>query len=406
MDTAQNAFSSRCIDLSFSAYCSAPWQVSPEQACCGICPSPAINAYGTLIGLAIASFFNLLIVLFRPASSAIYICGQLMLGNMFVVAVAVRNSMGTLSEGTNAIQKWHAEFAFLLASSSCALIVACVLSDVHFIHGFARQEHLHQFQFRKAISRKRVTPTPHVVGAPTHRLFRRHRDSAWQRVRKLIARRQAYILFGLFSGTQLFWFVVYATTIWWGESTAFWQPQCDDLIGPANYAILTGVSWVFASLGFLSSILLSIPVFASVSASEFLVRAFHLSRRHRSNPDINLRLRLKVQNHIKRGKLDRTVLSSLHVESKAERMIKIVLSLTVWLFWFASLLIIFFKALQDFLLIGTAWPYAGIQNLLFGCFPLVRFLMDPFRRFRGRHGLLVNQIRRRKRTLGPPSLAL
>lgn len=171
-------------------------------------------------------------------------------------------------------------------------------------------------------------------------------------------------------------FVVYATTIWWGESTAFWQPQCqrfslsacptvhaeiidlvtgDDLIGPANYAILTGVSWVFASLGFLSSILLSIPVFASVSASEFLVRAFHLSRRHRSNPDINLRLRLKVQNHIKRGKLDRTVLSSLHVESKAERMIKIVLSLTVWLFWFASLLIIFFKALQDFLLIGTAW---------------------------------------------------
>lgn len=206
MDTAQNAFSSRCIDLSFvslstagqfasvfnecrpssqSAYCSVPWQVSPEQACCGICPSPAINAYGTLIGLAIASFFNLLIVLFRPASSAIYskscflpappplppffgiptltlrwhltVCGQLMLGNMFVVAVAVRNSMGTLSEGTNAIQKWHAEqvsrvfsrpphrqltsmlepfrrFAFLLASSSCALIVACVLSDVHFIH--------------------------------------------------------------------------------------------------------------------------------------------------------------------------------------------------------------------------------------------------------------------------------
>ncbi|GAA5881333.1 hypothetical protein JCM16303_000133 [Sporobolomyces ruberrimus] len=382
---AQAAFSSLCPTLTFSEYCSAPWQVSTAQTCCGVCPSPAINALGTICGLIIASFFNLLIVLFQPASSAIYICAQLMLGNMFVVAVMVRNAMGTVSNGTNAIQKWHAEFAFLLASSSSALIVACLLSDVHHIHGFGRKDQLHRFQVAKATRNRE----PHVRGTrtpqePVHPLFQRNGDGLWQRLRKFFARRQAAVLFFTFFTTQIYWVVLYGT-IWWGDRQIYWQSNCEDLIGPANIALIHGVSFVFIAISIVSSLLLAIPVFMSISASEFLVRLFHFQEHHPLHPNSSLRLRLKVQNHIRRGKLgadDGTLLDLIHVETRAEKRVKVALSLVVWGFWLASLLVIYFRALNDFLLVGTPWPYAGIQNLLFGCFPAVKFFISPVRELR------------------------
>lgn len=146
------------------------------------------------------------------------VCAQLMLGNMFVVAIMVRNWMGSSSNGTNGIQKWHAEsvslssfllvslttrsrrFAFLLASSTSALIVACVLSDVHHIHGFGRKEHLHQFQSEKAALRMESRSD-----RAEHPLFRRSDDSLWQRLRKFFGRRQAVILFVTFTSTEVFW---------------------------------------------------------------------------------------------------------------------------------------------------------------------------------------------------------
>lgn len=92
-----------------SEYCSAPWQVTID-VCCGLCPSPAINAYGTVAGLCIASFFAMLIVLFQPAQSAWYIAAQLALAHMYLVAIMARDMMGTASNGTNGIQRWHAEW--------------------------------------------------------------------------------------------------------------------------------------------------------------------------------------------------------------------------------------------------------------------------------------------------------
>ncbi|GAA6005438.1 hypothetical protein JCM11491_003642 [Sporobolomyces phaffii] len=364
-------------------------------------PSPALNAYGTLAGLAIASFFNLLIVLFQPTEAAIYICAQLMLGNMYTVAINVRNFMGTRSNGTNAIQKWHAEFAFLLASSTSALIVACLLSDVHFIHGFGRGVDLHEFQTQKAVaqnlkrSQTKEQSSPTTSDAPLlarspHPLFRRANDSKWQRIRKVFVRRQGYILFGTFTLTQVYWFAVYGV-IWWGDKSKFWQASCDDFIGPSSYSLLMGVSFAFASIALLSSLLLAVPVFASVSAAEFLVKLFHLDNRHSLHSDSRLRVRLRAQNYIRRGKVEWDDLQHLvHFETKAERNVKIALSLGVWAFWLASLLLIFYRALDKFLLVGQPWPYAAIQNLMFGCFPAVKFLIDPFR-------LCLRDRRRRKR---------
>jgi hypothetical protein len=128
----------------------------------------------------------------------------------------------------------------------------------------------------------------------------------------------------------------------------------DDLIGPANFGLLTGVSWIFASIALLSSLLLAIPVFASVSASEFLVRLFHLHGRQPLHPDSNLRLRLRLQSHIRHGEIGNP-LHQVYVETKREKTVKIVASLAVWLLWFISLMVIFFRALDEFLLVGTAW---------------------------------------------------
>lgn len=44
------------------------------------------------------------------------------------------------------------------------------------------------------------------------------------------------------------------------------------------------------------------------------------------------------------------------------------LSMAVWTLWFICVMVILFKALDDFLLVGTtmsaAWPYATIQNFV------------------------------------------
>lgn len=132
----------------------------------------------------------------------------------------------------------------------------------------------------------------------------------------------------------------------------------EDLIGPANIALIHGVSFVFIAISIVSSLLLAIPVFMSISASEFLVRLFHFQEHHPLHSNSSLRLRLKVQNHIRRGTLgadDGALLDLIHVETRAEKRVKVALSLVVWGFWLASLLVIYFRALNDFLLVGTPW---------------------------------------------------
>lgn len=101
---------------------------------------------------------------------------------------------------------------------------------------------------------------------------------------------------------------------------------------------------------------MAIPVFTSVSASEFLVRLFHLHHRNPLHPDSSLRLRMKVQNHIRRGTLpEHNILNLIHVETKAERNVKISLSLVTWILWFILVIVILLRALDKFLLVGTAW---------------------------------------------------
>lgn len=54
--------------------------------------------------------------------------------------------------------------------------------------------------------------------------------------------------------------------------------------------------------------------------------------------------------------------------NRAEQTVRVGLSLAVWTLWFVSVMVILFKALDGFLLVGTtmsaAWPYATIQNFV------------------------------------------
>ncbi|EGU11785.1 Proteophosphoglycan 5 [Rhodotorula toruloides ATCC 204091] len=404
--TAQAAFSSICPDVSFASrvsgeYCSMPWHYV-DHKCCGICPSPAINGYGTIIGFCLASFFNMLIVLCQPASSAIFIAAQLTVAHMFLVAIMARNMMGTASNGANGIQAWHAEFAFLAASSIIGVVLACVLSDAHYIHGFSTHEDLERFlnaQDDLKDARRRAEPGTTVCG--THRLQMQEHEAfvrgehkanvvrGVHRLRKWHSRNQARILLFAFGGSEAYWFILYAVTIWFGKDTIFWQPKCDDFIGAASWSLIRGVSFTIFSLAFLFTLFLCIPVFHPTStyrsAAHFIVLLFshHIARPRSNSPSFRDRRRELRNNPTHAPPAEAPAPPIDAPETRPEIIVRFVLSLSIWSLWFVLLLVVFFQARRDFLLTGTGtapWPYACIQNLMFGTFPIFKFCLNVVRR--------------------------
>ncbi|GAA5852858.1 hypothetical protein JCM9279_006206 [Rhodotorula babjevae] len=429
MGAAQDAFSSLC-PISYAEYCSAPWQVTID-VCCGLCPSPAINAYGTLAGLIIASFFAMLIVLFQPAQSAWYIAAQLALAHMYLVAIMARNMMGSASHGVNAIQRWHAEYAFLLGASITGTVIACVLSDTHHIHGFSTaDEHDAFLDASAAYTQARAARTPsspkHYSPHPLHLqpgdeyVRGEHLSNvarAAQRLRKWGHRHQAVLLLCAFAVSELYWFVLYAATIWWPAASSpvkpvSWQTNCDDLIGPANYRLLEATSWTFVSLAALATLLLCVPVFGhrTESAAHTLVRLLSLHGETRRSAFASRRSGARAQEHAaaaheasdgaavaaapgpggrgprRRTDTDETKATrrsgrsgGFEFDTSTETLVKVSASLAVWVLWFVMVLVILFKALDDFLLVGNSWPYAAIQNLIFGTFAAFKFFLGVVR---------------------------
>ncbi|GAA6054022.1 hypothetical protein JCM3770_002422 [Rhodotorula araucariae] len=391
MPAAQDAFSSIC-PISIGEYCGAPWQVTTD-----------INTYGTVSGVCIASFFAMLIVLFQPAQSAWYIAAQLTLAHMYLVAVMARNIMGTASNGINGIQRWHAEFAFLLASSITGTIIACVLSDTHYIHGFSSADEHHAFldadqahadAVRDHPGQKRYGSHPlHVQFEDTHRtgLGLVNVRRAMTRMRKWSHRHQAVLLLSSFVLSELYWFILYAVTVWWGsERTISWQSNCDTLVGKADYALMEGTSWTFVALSLVATTFLCVPVFypRSGSAAHLIVRFLSLhgaprqdaqSRRGTNDLSNSTSDASGLATSRTNTDLSQTSVADTAFDNRAETWIKVVLSLGVWTIWFVLVLIILLRALDRFLLVGTAWPYAAIQNLIFGVFVAIRFLLTVVR---------------------------
>ncbi|GAA5986367.1 hypothetical protein JCM11641_005357 [Rhodosporidiobolus odoratus] len=352
-------------------------------------------------------FFNLLIVLFQPKKSAMYIAAQLSVGNMFLVAVMARNMMGTFSKGTNGLQRWQAEFAFLMAQASAPVIIASVFSDVHHIHGFGTSTAFQGFieaerlleQERLSVSRNQSTTNggsssnsrprlKRVYGSHDRHLkeydeysrkqFGENYNKFFFRVAKWAGRHQAVILLCLFFFTELYWFILYCTTVWFSSAdtiTTFWQPSCDEYVGEISYRLIEGVSFTFCSLALLSTIFLAIPVFshkfgASQSAAHFIIRLFTVYSRQPRKA-----LKKAHATFIAQKDVHSPVPEPLQ-ETKPEKILKIGFAGTIWLFWFISLMVTLTTGLRDFLLVGLPWPYAAIQNLLFGMFPMVKFFID------------------------------
>ncbi|GAA5897653.1 hypothetical protein JCM8208_000224 [Rhodotorula glutinis] len=449
MGAAQDAFASVC-PISFAEYCSAPWQVTID-VCCGLCPSPAINAYGTLAGLVIASFFAMVIVLFQPAQSAWYIAAQLALAHMYLVAIMARNMMSQASSGVNSIQRWHAEYAFLLGSSITGTVVACVLSDTHHIHGFSTADEHDAFLDASAAyaqaraSRSSSTPkhySPHPLHLqPSDEYVRGEHLSnvarAAQRLRKWGHRHQAVLLLCAFSISELYWFVLYAATIWWPASSSpvkpvSWQSNCDDLIGAANYRLLEGTSWTFVSLALLATLLLCVPVFGHrvESAAHSIVRILSLHGETRRSAFASGRAGVRAQEHAgevqggtagaaaaapgpgggprRRTDTDTTKATrrsgqsgGFEFDASTETLVKVCASLVVWILWFVMVLVTLFKALDDFLLVGNSWPYAAIQNLIFGTFAAFKFFLGVVRE-RTRQHTKARKARRVERAVRAP----
>ncbi|GAA5868017.1 hypothetical protein JCM3774_001569 [Rhodotorula dairenensis] len=336
--------------------------------------------------------------------------GQLAIAHMYLIAVFVRNAMGSASHGTNGLQRWHAEFVFLLGASITGVVLPAVLSDPHHIHGFSsRAELLDALQSRENEAQRtwdnpQLEPKLRVDPREAEQHLRRRIAPkvrrAVQRTRKGVGRHQAVIIFAAFAASELLWFITYAVTIWsppWSAGTKTWQPDCDKMIGRGSYALIQGVSFTFVSLSSLFTLLLIIPVFFPQSryesAAHFIALLFsHHNVRarevvHRSSfHSRNLRKRLLRAAH---GLGPRARLTAEEPSPKAEARVRILLSVLVWLLWFGCILYVLFSALEEFLLVGTstsaAWPYAAIQNFMFGFFPLAKFFLNP-RRQQARRG--------------------
>ncbi|GAA5916471.1 hypothetical protein JCM6882_006469 [Rhodosporidiobolus microsporus] len=382
MGTAQSNFSSVCGDVTYGEYCGVVWQ-APSDLCCGLCPSPALHSYGTLGGLILGSFFNLLIVLFQPGSSSYYIAAQMALGHVYLVAVMARNIMGSLSNGTNGLQLWHSEFGFLLAASTTGLIVGCVLSDTHHIHGFEDEKEFNDYLIKDnghKTDRLNTLDDDKLYGP--HLLHRKQEDHGLQRLRKWGSRNQAKVLLATFVGSELF--ILYATTIWWKNETTFWQAQCDDFVGKSNFLLVRAVSWTFSAIALVFSLLLCIPVFRSPKDRRTVSKLNKQKHRDPANRQTvrvesaaGFIVRLFSLHHKKTMEEVAREEAAAGGETKAERMVKIIAALVVWFFWLISVIVISIIAWRDFLLLGEPWPYAAIQ--MFGLFPLCKFFLGVVR---------------------------
>ena len=196
---------------------------------------------------------------------------------------------------------------------------------------------------------------------------------AAQRLRKWGHRHQAVLLLCAFAVSELYWFVLYAATIWWPAASSplkptSWQANCDDLIGAANYHLLEATSWTFVSLAFLATLLLCVPVFGhrTESAAHTLVRLLSLHGETRRSAFASRRAGARAQEHGAaaagaavgpaapgpgggpRRRTDTDTSKATRRSGKSggfewdtstETLVKVCASLVVWVLWFVMVLV-------------------------------------------------------------------
>lgn len=147
--------------------------------------------------------------------------------------------------------------------------------------------------------------------------------------------------------------ILYATTIWSGGSAGqkFWQPNCDDKIGAASMAFIQGTSWAFVTIAAFATAALAFTAFSSnqESAAHWIVRHLHLH--HVTKEPLRVAKKTRPQRkrplsgataHLSRLSVEEQDQSAqLAPETKAEKWLKVGISVGVYFAWFGLTLVRF-----------------------------------------------------------------
>lgn len=136
---AEAKFSILCPTVPRVTWCQEPWltgNVAQYPTCCGLCPQGSVDGYGKFYAMLIGTFFNVMVVLADPTNATVYIVGQLVYTDSYALSVTFRNLMSFAPGSIHGIQRWHAEFCWLLGCNAVPIMVVAVLSEKHHLHGY------------------------------------------------------------------------------------------------------------------------------------------------------------------------------------------------------------------------------------------------------------------------------
>lgn len=134
---------------------------------------------------------------------------------MFIWSVFFRKTF-TVDGG---IQRFQAQFAFLMAASCIAPLASVVLSQAHHLHGFANEDDYRDFL--------RVYRSTDQKVKLKHDYFPRPEDSWARRMYKLHRRHLALWTAIFFTSSIALWLATFITIAFAEE---FWQTNCEDLV--------------------------------------------------------------------------------------------------------------------------------------------------------------------------------
>lgn len=153
---------------------------------------------------------------------------------MFIYAVFFRKTF-TINGG---IQRFHAQFAFLMAASCVPPLAAVVLSECHHLHGFANEDDYTNFL--------RVYRSNNKDEQIKHDLFSNPGDSWASKMYKAHRRHVALWTAMFFTASIILWLVTFVVIAFARE---FWQTNCQDLVEEHVSVVLIAFPIMFLCCG-------------------------------------------------------------------------------------------------------------------------------------------------------------
>lgn len=214
------------------------WHLLPAQQ--------AISGCGTIIGVTVGTAANIGIQWIRPQGALLYTLAQISMANMYLATLAGRH-LFSIGGG---IERWHAQFAYNIASSAVPVMLSISMNEIWHLQGFESQTEWHSY-----IDKYRKQRETDMIVSGDKRITLDEVDKWYTKAFKHQRRNastytMAYLTFS-FSWWCVIWFVMDAE-----GAEAWWQPGCEALVKKSESRLMTVMPVVNYSVSLLVIIFL------------------------------------------------------------------------------------------------------------------------------------------------------